>query len=218
MIDVAVVGAILAVPPAIQAVRDLVARKDPSLAHQIEKSLKEAEKHLLEFSAIGGLFAEAKSYHEKLTQIDLAMSELLEAASLPTRKGGFDHDAFNRDHIFPGWRRIRDIREFLPSLIHLMQTCRQIADNPLSLGEAGEPTGGPRDFQLFVIYRNEMDGLIRSYDPRSTVDKERICDKLDEFSHHLRHQILVADTMIIENATNLADALSELRHRLSGGG
>jgi hypothetical protein len=211
MIDAAVVGAILAVPPAIQAVRDLLKHKDPTLARQIEVSLTNAEEQLLQFTKIGDIFYEAKSYHEKLTQIDLAMSPLLEASSAPTRRGGFDPDEFDRDIIFDAWRRIRDIKEFLPSLFQFLQTATGIAAEALKIDTVGNPIGGPQEFQLFVVYKNEVDSLIRKYDPRSSEVKEEICDRIDQFIHHLRHQILQADSIIIENAMTLASTLDKLR-------
>ncbi len=213
MLDVGVVNAILAVPPAIQAVRDLLGSKNPILAKQVETSLKNAESSLIQFSEIGVLFLEAKTYHEKLTQIDLAMGELMELVASPLRRGGFDHDAFDREKIFSGWRRIRDVKEFLPSLLYFLASVRKLSSEPLLL-ESANVAGGPKEFQLFVIYRNSIDGAIRSYDPKTPVCKEDICDKIDQFSHHVRHQMLSADGMIIANATALGEALRDLRKRL----
>jgi hypothetical protein len=161
-------------------------------------------------------FQEAKNYHEKLTQIDIAILELVDEASRPMSSGGFNPDHFNSASIALHWRKVRNTSVLLPSLINITQNLRFYDDHPLPQDPPGPFIPGGERLVRLLRHRNAIDRLIRDYDAKNISCKEEICDTIDQFSHYIKDEILNADRLIIENASALATVLADLSTKLGG--
>lgn len=204
----AALQALLAVPGALVSLRDLAGSKP-----KVSEQLAIAADGLLEFSKIGLWLSEVKQYHEQLTHLDIAFRPLHELSLAPSISAGFDPDRLNRDDIFRNWNVFRNQKVYFPALVDLVSRFKYYTNEPLYFDSAGNPQGNVALVE-FIQLEQRLSGLLRTYDPRSTEAKEKICDTIDIFYHKLIREMGSADAAIIEVASNLANTLRDLGNQI----
>lgn len=207
------VQAILAVPGALESLRSLTGPAPSDSDHEITRIATS----LTKFSIVGDWFSEAKSYHDALTHVDGAAHTLYEYASEPVRDGGFNHDKYNSVMIVRHWSALRNTQSFIPKLVSVMERFEHYSGDPLILSADRAPMGDAA-FVEFVHLGARIDTLLKEYKPSRARDKEKICDSVDQFRHHIFKQIVRANQDMIDIASQLSGRLGELTAELRSRG
>lgn len=198
------IQAILAIPSALQAVRDLA--QGGNNHDELEKQIATIEVSLKKFSETGEWFAEAKEYHERLTHLAFGMGELIEAVSLPRHEGGFNPDRFSIQQVTTNWRKIRNL--LLVPVIVFLEDAKYFAMPDSS--RAGELMKEG----TFEYIQDDIEYQLRDYDQRSAEKKEKICLAIDGLEDCTRKEILKSDRILIDRALEIAQCLGRLRDSL----
>src|SRR3954453_9468511 len=97
---------ILAIPGALQSIRELTTLLGPH-KETIDKDIDLIKNALLSFSFSAKWFSDAKEYHDVLTNLDIGMQDLVHLAMEPSNEGGFNADRFDTRKFILTWRSIR---------------------------------------------------------------------------------------------------------------
>lgn len=215
MVDPAVFEAFLSIPGAVHASRELLSRRKPDLKAALQE-LDTMKANLVTFSAVGSWFGEAKELHQNLQYADVALEPCVEVYVRATASGVFDPKAYSLGDARKSWNSAkahalnRLIASFA-SMRHVEKTLVDAGDDLLRV-----PKWGVQTVQL----KRRIDAVFAALDRLPSASDGHIveaADALKTLSDHIKHQMMVADYEIRNQATAISKVLADVARDLKNG-
>ena len=204
--------ALLAVPPAIIALKDILEGDQSNIADAKEK-LEKLRASLIDFAESYKWLEEIKEYHDILTMVDNQGVIIFDLCvnSLPNNQ--FDHQRFSYNE----FKRLWSVMDgSVKILIRFMQDIKTFDDGPLRISDDGRTArGAPKQIQLFNMWLAINDQL-ESYDYNDPVNSgKNVVNHTIRLKNHLKDLIIDANFILKSRARDISEELLRLRGGLS---
>lgn len=219
MFDAGVIEAILSIPGAFHASRELLARKKPDpKAALVELDAMRA--NLLTFSAVGAWFDEVKQLHQNLQNVDVALEPSVRCYSLATSSGAFNSEAYPLGVARNCWDTTKP--HSLNNLIDSLGSMRyvKVEDTVIVETEGSGLRRIPRWGVQTIYLKTRIDALFGDIDrrpPASAQQIREVAENLKILADHIKGQMIAADGAIRLRATKISEALASLARDLKEG-
>jgi hypothetical protein len=217
MIDAAVVEAILAIPGAWHASRELLSRRKPD-SQAVLRELDTMRANLVTFSAVGSWFTEAKELHQNLQNVDVALEQCDELYVRATALGGFDPQAYPLGEVRRCWNSANT--RALNRLVASFESMRYVKKTALVEVGEGRWRRIPQWGEETVQFKRRIDAVFAEVDrhPSPSADQKReAADALNALVHHIKRQMILADCEIRDQAIAISNVLADVARDLKHG-
>lgn len=210
--DTNTIQALLAIPPAVAAIRDLLlrARGGPEVDGAL-KQLRQLKASIEIFCNLHQWLREAKEYHDYLSMLDHSLERTFQETIKARAGGPFNPEALNVPEARKAWDGANIFS--LEKVLSFAQGINYIEPLPLTIDSTGAFRSGPPWARKLLELRAEIKNVFEQYDRGNMNVKYAMFDALDRMVSHVKSEMIRANQMIRKEAGVLADAL----HRLQGG-
>lgn len=210
--DINIIQALLAIPPAIAAIKDslLRARGGPEVEGALEK-LRQLKAYVEIFCNLHQWLREAKEYHDCLSTLDHSLERAFQETIKARAEGPFNPEVFNVPEARKAWDGANVYS--LEKVLSFARDISYIEPHPLIINPTGAFQSGPPWAKKLLDLRAEIISAFRQYDCGNMNAKYDLSDAFDKMVSHVKSEIIRANQMIRKEAGVLADEL----HKLQGG-
>lgn len=216
MVDLAVVEAILAIPGAWHASRELLSRRKPDAGAVLQK-LDTMRDSLVTFSAVGSWFDEVKQLHQNLQNADVALEQCDELYVRATASGSFDPQAYSLGEARRCWKSAET--RALNRLVASFESMRYVKRTLVEV-EEGRWRRIPEWGEETLRLKRRIDAVFAEVDRHaspSADQKRETADALDAMCHHIKRQMILADCEIRDQAIAISNVLADVARDLKHG-
>lgn len=210
---------ILAVPGALQSLRDLLNRPKPD-PEALLKQLEVVRGSFVDFSNEGARFAEARALRQHLQMVSIALGPSENCFQKALRGGIFVPKYYSLGSARESWSITQ--QQALPSLMEFLGGMRYLAGEDTIRIEIkrGVYKRIPAWGQETLDWTSQIKSAFKAVDQNPPVSLDQItaiASALRDFSHHIREQMVAADQEFHNRADSISNALETLARELKHG-